>query len=299
MKALLFSLMAILMACYGDNTSIGNESATGTDVVSDGNHSYWFKGTAEISSYKLSQARYGEMREGNAVLVFVSEPFSKTEFVKADNPDKTSTSVLKLNFTKKFNTGIYPYSMMTSTFFPFEKAERSLKISSSSQEWCGHTYMELLGKDKLEITTNSYFQGESESISLDKSLLEDDVWSRIRLHPNKLPEGEGSMVPSFFYLRLNHQETKSYNCKFEKDVVNDSVSMYKISYPELDRSLTINYKDEYPHQIISWTENHWSGFGSNRTQLTTSGELMKTMNVDYWNKNSKKHDGLRKELLLE
>ena len=37
---------------------------------------YWYKGKAEITSYKLQQARYGEMYEGTAVTIFVTEDFS-------------------------------------------------------------------------------------------------------------------------------------------------------------------------------------------------------------------------------
>jgi len=36
---------------------------------------YWYAGNAEITSYKLDQARYGELREGTSVLVYVTEPF--------------------------------------------------------------------------------------------------------------------------------------------------------------------------------------------------------------------------------
>ncbi len=40
-----------------------------------------------------------------------------------DNPSKSwedRVPVLKLNFSKKFNTGIYPYSMMSSVFMPIK-----------------------------------------------------------------------------------------------------------------------------------------------------------------------------------
>ncbi|MEX0361456.1 MAG: septum formation inhibitor Maf, partial [Allomuricauda sp.] len=37
--------------------------------------SYWYAGNAEITSYKLEQARYGELRDGTAVLIYVTEPF--------------------------------------------------------------------------------------------------------------------------------------------------------------------------------------------------------------------------------
>ena len=72
---------------------------------------YWYSGKAEITSYNLSQERYGEIRKGKAVNIFVSENFLPKEQVKADNVSKENISVLKLNQTKNFNTGIYPYSV--------------------------------------------------------------------------------------------------------------------------------------------------------------------------------------------
>ncbi len=69
---------------------------------------YWYAGKAEISSYQLKQARYGETREGNAVLIYVTEDFLPDAQVKADNQNESNVPVLKLNATKKFNTGNYP-----------------------------------------------------------------------------------------------------------------------------------------------------------------------------------------------
>ena len=58
--------------------------------------SYWFDGKAEISTYSLSQSRYGEMRSGNAVLIFVTEDFLKNKQVKANISSEKSESVLKV-----------------------------------------------------------------------------------------------------------------------------------------------------------------------------------------------------------
>src|SRR5688500_3533552 len=72
---------------------------------------YWHAGKAEVSSYHLNQSRYGESRRGKAVLIFVTEDLSKKLQVKLDDPSRRNKiNVLKLNFTKKFITGIYPYS---------------------------------------------------------------------------------------------------------------------------------------------------------------------------------------------
>jgi hypothetical protein len=263
-------------------------------------NNYWFQGKAEISSYQLKQVRYGEIHEGEAVLIFVTEPFSEKSFTKADVKTSEDVGVLKLNFTKKFNTGIYPYSMMTSTFFPFKNGKHSLKISSSSQEWCGHTYMDLQPTPtKFNININSYFEGESTSIVLDKSLLEDDLWTMIKLNPKSLPQGNNiQMIPSFFFLRLKHQACKVYTCEAELAEKNGNYS-YSINYPTLKRNLTISFEKQAPYKILGWTETYISGWGANAITLTTSATLKRSMMVDYWNKNSNQYKSLRKELDLK
>jgi hypothetical protein len=89
--------------------------------ISKASKTYWFDGKAEVASYRLSQNRYTELHDGQAVLIFVSEDFSKSKQVKLDNPSKSGydkVSVLKMNMTKTFLTGIYPYSIINSVIYP-------------------------------------------------------------------------------------------------------------------------------------------------------------------------------------
>ncbi|MBK9488612.1 MAG: hypothetical protein IPO07_07345 [Haliscomenobacter sp.] len=80
---------------------------------------YWFEGKAEISHYTLSQNRYRDVHPGEAVLVFVTEPFLTDKQVKNEKGQlENSTTVLKLNAIQRFTTGIYDYSVMTSVFTP-------------------------------------------------------------------------------------------------------------------------------------------------------------------------------------
>lgn len=260
--------------------------------------SYWYKGEAEISSYSLEQARYGEIRKGTSVLVYVTEPFSSNEFVKSDHQSAGDVSVLKLNRTKNFVTGVYPYSMMTSSFMPFDKPIHSLKISSSSQEWCGHTFMEMKNKNGLEFKINSYFQGESTKTNLKKYPLEDDIWSLIRLLPNRLPQGDLLMIPSFFYLRLQHIDTKAYKVSAKLNRYEDKVE-YTLIYPALNRSLKIIFESNFPNKILSWEEIYDDGFGPNKKSLITKGTLLETIKSAYWNKHSNADQYLRKDLKLE
>lgn len=254
---------------------------------------YWYAGKAEISSYELVQDRYGELHKGNAVLVFVTEPFSKSANAKADRPTDKDVPVLKLNYTKKFNTGIYPYSMMTSTFLPVENGKHSLKVSSSSQEWCGHTFMDLQNKSKFTVNIDSYFEGESaNNFKLDKHLLEDDLMSLIRINPDNLPTGKQQMIPSFFYLRTLHKQMQAYDVELVREAGPNNQSSYVVTYPSLGREVTIQFETEFPHRILSWTE---ADTGSGQTSTAT---LIKTIKSDYWNKHFNKDLPLREELGL-
>lgn len=263
------------------------------------NLSYWNDGKAEVSSYKLEQARYGELHEGTSVLVYVTEPFSTKTWTKSDSFSPDNKDVLKLNFTKKFNTGIYPYSMMTSSFFPLRGGKSSLKISTSSQEWCGHTYMELNNNNDYDFQVNSYFQSEKQGkLSIKRNYLEDDFWSLIRLNPYELPVGEMNIIPSFFYIRLMHKEIKAYSCIITKSEIDKTTTSYSLFYPNLDRRMTINFNTEFPHTILSWKETYISGWGNKAKTLTTTASLIKSIRTTYWSKNSNKHSSLRTELGL-
>lgn len=254
---------------------------------------YWYAGEAELSSYELVQDRYGELHKGNAVLVFVTEPFSTTSNTKADRATDKDVSVLKLNYTKKFNTGIYPYSMMTSTFFPVDNGEHSLKISSSSQEWCGHTFMDLQNKSKFIVNIDSYFEGESaENVRVDKDLLEDDLLSQIRINPDKLLTGKQQMIPSFFYLRTKHKPMQAYDVELNVESGEEGSLNYTVNYPGLGREVSIAFEKEFPHKILSWIEK------DRDSGLSSTASLIKTIKSDYWNKHFNKDLPLRRELGL-
>ncbi len=259
---------------------------------------YWYAGTAEITSYKLEQARYGEMREGEAVLIYVTEPFLADKQVKADGSNASNIPVLKLNTTKKFLTGIYPYSIMTSSFYPVHDNNHAIKISNSVQEWCGHVYVQLNNRDEFEIMSHSYFETEADQeFKLEKTVLEDELWNEIRVDPNGLPTGTIQIIPSLEYVRLNHKELKAYEAS--ATLTNKgSINNYTIHYPELDRTLEINFSARFPYSIENWSETGVSGFGPGAKQLTTRATKIKTLNTPYWQENHNSDLFLRDSLGL-
>ena len=141
-----FGILLIMLGCSGESSSLTENSPKLGETEKF--KQYWFVGKAEINSYKLNQSRYGETREGKAMLIFVTEDFSDKKQVKLDNPDingSNKVNVMKLNFTKNFVTGIYPYSMMLSVFSPIDRRQKAhaLKVAMGSQEWCGQTFAQL------------------------------------------------------------------------------------------------------------------------------------------------------------
>ena len=248
---------------------------------------YWYSGQAEITSYQLEQSRYGEIRKGTAVLVFVTEPFLENDQVKADQSNPSNINVLKLNATKKFNTGIYPYSIMQSTFYPVSNNQHALKVSASVQEWCGHVYTQLNNREQFQVTSHSYFQGEADqNFNLEKNSLENQLWTQLRIDPTSLPTGNINIIPSLEYTRLNHTPLKAYNAFAE-----NKPGQYTLTIKDLDRKLTINYNPNFPFDIQSWEEVQ----NGNLTKATK----IKTLQSDYWNKKSNTDLELRKTLGLE
>ncbi|TDJ04173.1 MAG: hypothetical protein E2O67_06830 [Deltaproteobacteria bacterium] len=300
MRTVFISLSLFLAFC-----SLGypSDKINNTDHKTFGD--YWYQGKAEITSYEMEQARYGEIRKGHAVLIFVTEDFSKSKQVKLDNPQKDpedAVKILKLNFVRKFITGIYPYSIMTSVFTPVELSSHpnTLKLSFSSQEWCGNVHTQANHKkNRYEFNSYSYFESEGDAkFELEDAILEDELWTRIRISPDRLPVGNIKIIPSLLSSRLKHFELKVENAFAEKVVIDkkrDLVS-YRVNYKNLDRKIQINFVNRFPYEIVEWSEEYKSGFGTNPKLLKTKGVKSKTLIIDYWNKNDIEDEDLRKVL---
>lgn len=258
--------------------------------LSDEFGDYWYQGLAEITSYNLEQARYGEIRNGEAVLIFVTEPFSRSKQVKLDNAGDAGddeVTVLKLNHTRNFVTGIYPYSMMTSVFTPVSEGPMPLKITGSSQEWCGHTFTQLnRSASGYRARLFSYFESEGDQDGeLPETMPEDGIWALIRINPDRLPTGDIQLIPSAVYQRMSHSDLQPYaaTASLTED---DTLRSYRVDYPDLDRTLAIHFSADFPHQISGWEETRMSGFGEGRRMLTTRATIKAREMLPYWELNS-------------
>lgn len=253
---------------------------------------YWYAGLAELNRYELKQARYGEMRSGDAVLIFVTEDFIADKQVKLDTEkgDRIAPSVMKVNITKKFQTGIYPYSMMTSVFTPVDLKTwpHTLKVTTSSQEWCGHTFTQLNRiDDGYRMRWFSYFEKESDVEKIvEPDLLEDEVWTRLRIDPMSLPVGRVNILPGTMSARLMHSNNDPVTADARRvDIAPDKegrkMSRYELDYTNPVRTIKIDYATDFPHDIVGWTESYNDG----GTVMETSAVRTDQLKLDYWKRN--------------
>ena len=300
--------LLMMVLCFPGCAPSPEEVKAGIKTDPSEFESYWRQGKAELSRYRLKQARYGEIHKGDAVLIFVTEDLLKDLQVKRDFGKDPADLVLKLNFTRKFDTGLYPYSLMSSIFTKVDfKQPITPKITFSGQEWCGHVFMQLNRKqDHYAASLRSYFQSEGDrDFQIPITVLEDELWTMIRIAPDNLPLGEISLIPGLQYARLSHQEAAPHPARAtltvatNRDISKHALYRYEIVYQDLDRTLSIYFERESPYRIMGWQETYMSGFGDSAKKLTTTAVQTHSLFIDYWNKNKNKDRALRKELGLK
>ncbi len=257
---------------------------------------YWYQGKAEISTYDVVQERYGETRSAEQVNVFVTEDFSKKKQVKLDDAASAGNDrapVLKLNAVRRFHTGIYDYSIMSSVFSPVDGSP-ALKTTCTVQDWCGQVFFQTnLEKSGVRARSFSYFETESDTdLRLPLTLLEDELWTKIRLGPDKIPVGKINVLPSSIYVRLRHKpfQPESVEVKIEQA---GAENILKINYLNIPRALSIRYETASPYRILGWEETGANG------AIQSKGTLKASRMSAYWAEHDNVHLPLRDSLKLK
>jgi hypothetical protein len=256
---------------------------------------HWGDGRAELNGYALKQPRYGALRAGTAVLVFVTEDFSNSARVKADpgkHPPSDVYPVLKLNAVRDFQTGIYDYNVMTSSFLRVAPGWPVVKVSFSSQEWCGHVWHQIVPRDgKLSGLFHSYFDGEADGaddLAFPKGgVLEDALPVLLRgWNGEYLKAGESRAVPflpSLLWARLNHRPLEWTTAKIARAMSAQSVSVpagrFEVAAYTVEtadgRTLGFEIETAAPHRLIRQT-------GPDGEELALKGSTR----LPYWQLNA-------------
>lgn len=266
---------------------------TGFDAV-------WHDGRAELDGYRYSIVRYGHPRKGQAVTIYVTEPWSESKRVKVEDASRDTADtfdVLKLNLVRDFQTGIYDYNTMVSVFT--RTADLSpVELSLSSAEWCGHVYHKLrFQADGLQEDLWSYFEDESRSRRLESpadGVVEDALFILLRgLKGDYLSPGEKRTVPYLSGMledRLRHGTLEWTTAEISRSaepaavqVPAASVRNATLYVVQVSGGRTGRFWVEPlgRKRIVKWT---WTGPGQD-AEASETGELVGTLREAYWKLN--------------
>jgi hypothetical protein len=189
---------------------------------------------------------------------------------------------------RDFQTGIYDYNLLTSTFLKTEDKFSVAKISFSSQEWCGHVYQQLAPRaGEVVGVSHSYFDGEADAdlkLPLPAGgVFEEQIPALIRgLRGDFLQPGESKTVPflpSAMQARLEHQRQKWGEATLKRSAQSELVSSVLGKIPanlftvqEKDGPLTTwSVEAAAPHRILSW-----------KSTTGDAGKLLGSTRLPYW-----------------
>lgn len=286
--------------------------ALACSVYADPFSELWYDGNAEISSYTLTEVRYGEPRTGERVLVFVTEPMRLATHIKPDvglDPSEM-VPVIKLIDSRRFVTGIYDYNVMSSVFAAVEEREEiplmgTMKVAFTSQEWCGTTMERLVrGPQAFEGKLYSYFESEGEySYSLPHATTaqaEEVLWILVRtLRGPALQSGEQrtlQIVPSMWSRRTTHEPPAlvpavlARHSNVTLDTPLGTKQARRFTWESGGKQTSVFVEDAYPHRILSWSEPNGS-----------TGMIKASQRLPYWelNRNRDRRHREHLELLQE
>jgi hypothetical protein len=275
------------------------------DVASN---KYWTQGKAEVNVYELSQNRYRENHPGQVVSVFVTEDFLTDKQVKNERyTHPNSTWILKNIQLKKFTTGVYDYSLFTSVFTPINRSAfpNTLKVTASSQEWCGTIFTQLnLQKKGYRYQQNSYFEKEGDVLNeVPQVFLEDEIYTVLRMGPTFLPTGDFKMLPALNFMQLKHLPNSAFAATAviepytENEFKGEELHQYRVRMLDLKRELRIVFENKAPYKIVGWLDSFPSAF--DKKIRTTKAVLTQQKMLAYWGLNSLTNAALRKELGLK
>jgi hypothetical protein len=294
--------LAAILACGG--LSSAGPAATPAKPATTASPAFWKvwgDGKAELSGYSVTTSRYGAPREGRVVLIYVTEPMDRRNWIKddaGDVPPQERVNVLKLNHVLKFQTGIYPYSVMTSVFAPVDAwaAERfaPAKIAMSAQEWCGHVYQKVIpAPEAFASELRSYFHADGDRDATVKTspgtLYEDALLIQLRELDGRFAGGKdwaGSIVPSLWAQRKRHAALEPVAATIKReDATRDGTQLTRFTLAYGSVTTTYDVEKSAPRRVLSWK----SGDGD-------EARLLKTARLPYWQLNGQGDEKYLREL---
>ncbi len=289
---------------------------------------HWGDGKGELSGYGGKISRYGHLRPVRVALVYVTETMNRKTWVKDGTAKGTErVPVMKLNHSVKFQTGIYPYSVLTSVFSPVEDwgtpRFQPVKITATTQEWCGNFFMGLWpGPNKSLREVHSYFDGEADKRDIVETppgtLYQDALLIQLRELQGPFAGGKdwhGKLVPSLWFRRSMHRVSKPVDATIKREDAEfegKPVTRFTLHYVDKkpsspisapakkgepakpkwltqggDVTVTYDVEKAQPHRILHWHRSDGSDF-----------RLLKTTRLPYWGLHDPGNEHYREQMGL-
>ncbi len=286
---------------YSDLESFTRYPSSPRNRASSDFWDHWGDGRAELSGYRVTLSRYGEPREAQLSLIYVTEPHDRRTWVKDDGveePDRVE--VLKLIRSMQFITGIYPYFVMGSTFAPVDdwRSERfrPVRINLDVQEWCGSvTHRVFPGPDSVRSIRLSYFESEGETrreFDVDEgTLFEDALLIQVRELDGPFLGGgdwEGRLVRELWSLRTGHRAMQSVSARITRsNAFRDGVPVTRFRLEAGNYWRTFDVEQAAPRRVLAW-----------ETSTGETAEILGTERLAYWDLNAPGDERHRQSLGL-
>ena len=297
-------LLLPLAACAAPSSPSGDADAPAWPDAPVGGASpafwaAWGDGNAEVATYAASVMRYDTLRAASVVVITVTEPVSRRTWVKDDRAEGDDrVDVLKINQMATFQTGVYPYSVMTSTFMPVADFGPGIggrfapaKITLTAQEWCGHVWHGVWpGAGGFRSSMRSYFaeEGETDRAAAvpEGTLYEDALLAQLRELDGPFHGGRdwrGSLVPTLWHQRVAHDTLAAVDATIARADTSVAgpegtiaATRFRIAYDAgrgpFVRTLVV--ERAAPRRILGWS-----------TSLGERGRLVRAVRMPYWQLN--------------
>lgn len=254
-----FLLAAILLAtvfAFAKKATIWQQDTSKPkEIPTTEFETYWQQKGQESIIYTISDG----VHTSEATLNFELIDFRTDKYVKlsSDHREK-AVSVLALNSQfqeDKFSTNCSVFTPTDAKLFP-----HSLKIMASTHEPAGNSYKELLAKSRVyELLGSSYTEADAnQKGQIDRNWSEDELWTKIRTNPAKLPTGNFKIILGLGYANKQHLPIGLHDATAKIDTIRTDSSNYSLryalQYPSLKRNLNINFGSTWPYSILGWED---------------------------------------------
>jgi hypothetical protein len=191
--------------------------------------------------------------------------------------------MLKFNYVRRFQTGIYSYREMMSVFF--EQSELQFaKMTFGSQEWCGQSFKELVNFDgNSSYHFNTYWDGQgrgSYDVSFPQEIFLYDALT-VQLRMLEFEEGKSveiPLLPGQISSKVQKPEISKATVNFLKtETISVTAGNFSCQLVEVVHSKGKDlfwFESNFPKRMIKW-----EGYNQD------SYELLDSKNLAYWDLN--------------